>query len=166
MSDAGDTEKYSTESRLSRIESLLERFVSDTERRFTIVESQQRVSGKFSWTAFAAVAGAAGMVSTACFAFITARVGPIEANVAANAANIQQIQGEGRRDREELDARLQREMRLVNDVVSEGLRAAKEMIQARLGIDEKRLDDVTYRVDKFNDEDRQELRSVRNKEKP
>lgn len=159
------------EQRVVRIETKLDGlietvsdFARSTNSRFALVETQQRESGRFSWTAFGTVLVGVGMICTACAAYVNMQVAPLDGTLKMAEAersgiriDIQRIEADRHRDQLELDDRLQREMRLVSDIV----RASGDTTKEILLRDEKRIDDVTYRFDKMRDDERQELMMFR-----
>lgn len=154
----------SPEARQSRIETKLDgliqamgQFRDDTERRFGIVENQQRLSGRWSWSAVGVIITGMALVGTAIGAVMAARIGPLEGAIAGLITNQQRTEDDRHRDNADLDTRLQREMRLVSDVVAQQAAATSEMLKR----DEQRINDVTYRQDKGRDDERQELITLR-----
>lgn len=128
------------------------------------ITNQQQSSGRWNWQTFGAIAGVilAGvvMIGTANIAFINVRVAPIESAVASSTterasllANIERIEGDRHRDQADMDTRLQREMRLVGEIVAKQGEANKD---ATIAIS-KRVDDVTYRFDELRKEQAEEL---------
>jgi hypothetical protein len=122
-------------------------FVVETRARFTQLEAETQTHGKINWPAL-------GVIATIIGGLALLYVRPLETDVAAIK---QQISIES----SNLDARLQREMRQLNDVIIAQAAGTKEMMGMRLNIDEKRLDDVTNRVDRRSDDERQELNQLR-----
>lgn len=152
------------EERFENFGQQLEHVMADLKK----ITERQQGEGKWNWQTFGAIAGViiAGvvMIGTASIAFINVRVAPIESAVAASAAEraslqsgMERIEGDRHRDQAEMDVRLQREMRLVGDVISKQGEANKEMIAAV----SKRVDDVTYRFDRLREEQAEELMKYR-----
>lgn len=123
--------------------------------------------GKMNWAAFASM-------FALVVAFLAIWGKPMETNIATlsegqrrqdadhrtemirmderHQADMQREQAEILRNRLELDTSAQREMRQLVETVNASAAATKEMILGRMTIDEKRLDDVTNRVDRANEE--------------
>lgn len=139
-------------------------FTNSTERRFITVESQLRESGRWSFSAISTIALIIGMICAACAAYVSMRIAPIEAaqntstaERASLGSNLNRMEEDRHRDNSELDDRLQREMRLVSDIVKAQGDSTKEVLIR----DEKRLDDVIGRVDRLHESDRRELSTYR-----
>lgn len=165
-------------SRVTRIETILEQFVTSTaqrmnqqDREIDDVKTKQGDTGKWSWTAVGVVISGVGILVTVIGALAILYIAPVKtaqesaetrmlASIESLHVNERRLEEDRRRDEDKFDERLQREMRLINEVVVKGLESTKEMVEARLLIDEKRIDDVTYRYDRSADEYRQKLHEI------
>lgn len=177
------------QSRLVRIETKLdgltgavERFVGETHQRFQQVdvethqrfqqiESRQAQSGKLSSSLLTVIVTSAGLILAGLTGLIVLYVAPVKtaqegeetrfsAAMVGVEVNQRRQEEDRRRDEDKFDERLQREMRLLNDTVTTSASATKEMLSARLDVDEKRMDDVTYRVDRSADEYRERFHDI------
>lgn len=148
----------SSEQKFTELTNALNRFADNVDRRFNQIESEQqqamqkfndeqRTHGKVNWTALGVIATVIGAVAILYVNPIKDRQ-QMDEQQAIFAANAN-------------DAREARDLSQIRDFIAEQARGVKDQLLARQDVADKRIDDVTARVDRRADQDRSELDEYR-----